>query len=72
MATMSAIAAGAWFASGRVFDEDVKLSKEESVKKNPIWWKNTVRGSGVALIGFGLYRGGEHWLWNKDKEYKKF
>lgn len=72
MATVSALGAGAWFASGKVFEDDLKLTKEESLKKNPIWWRNTIRSSGYLLIAFGIYRGTEGWLWNKENEYKKF
>lgn len=63
MATVSSIGAGVWFASGQVF-EDEKLTKAENLKKNPIWWRNFIRTSGVALIGYGVYRGTEGWLWD--------
>lgn len=65
MATISALGAGAWFVSGQVFKDD-KLTVEENLKRNPIWWRNTVRAGGVGLLAFGVYRGTEGWLWSKD------
>ncbi|CAM9011969.1 hypothetical protein WICANDRAFT_62972 [Wickerhamomyces anomalus NRRL Y-366-8] len=63
MATVTAIGAGIWFTSGQLFD-DSKLSKTENLKKNPIWWRYFIRGSGYGLIGYGVFRGTEGWLWN--------
>ncbi|ODV70812.1 uncharacterized protein CYBJADRAFT_173169 [Cyberlindnera jadinii NRRL Y-1542] len=67
MSTCFALAAGYWFASGRVFEND-KISVEENLKKNPIWWRNAVKGFGVGLLGFGVVRGTEGILWGTKSE----
>lgn len=64
MATVTALAAGAYFASGQVF-------KNEKPGTNPMWWKNFIKGTGMGLIGYGIYRGGDHWLWNKKPADKQ-
>lgn len=28
-------------------------------KKHPLWWRNTVKSTGILLIGLGAYRAGE-------------
>ncbi|GMM34672.1 hypothetical protein DASC09_019970 [Saccharomycopsis crataegensis] len=58
MATITAFGAGVYFGTGRVF-------KNEKPGVNPLWWKKSVKLTGVGLIGYGIYRFGENWLWNK-------
>lgn len=65
MASLTAMFAGAYFASGRLFKNDKDLVK------NPKWWRQGIKGLGFGLIGAGIYRGGQVWLWDKDREYKK-
>ncbi|ODV58419.1 Dmo2p ASCRUDRAFT_120849 [Ascoidea rubescens DSM 1968] len=64
MASFTGILGGAYFASGRVF-------KGEKLNSNPGWWKIFVRSFGAGMIGFGVYRGGQGWLWDLNHEYKK-
>lgn len=77
MATMFSIGFGGYLAAGQPFkytDKERKkgISLQEFEKQNPKWWKNGIRGFGGALVIFGLFRGTEGWLWNKNKKYKKF
>ena len=37
-----------------------------------MWWRRSLKGLGSIFIIMGLARGTEGWLWNKEKEYKKF
>lgn len=62
MATFSSLGAGYWFASGQVFRDDT-ISAAENLRKNPMWWRNTIRTFGVGLLCFGVYRGTEGWVW---------
>lgn len=64
MATFSALGAGAWFASGRVFHNDT-ITAEQNLKRNPIWWRTSIRTFGAVLILFGIYRGTEGVVWGK-------
>lgn len=61
MATVAAVAAGTYMATGMVFNGE----KPGVNSKN---WKMFIRSSGIGLIGYGIYRGGEYWLWNVDKK----
>lgn len=77
MSTLFSIGFGGYLASGQPFKyterEQLKnITLGQFDKQNPKWWKNGGRAFGGALIMFGLVRGTEGWLWNKEKEYKKF
>lgn len=65
MGSLLCLAGGVYFMSEFPFQES-----NASSKKNPLWWKNTVKTAGLGLFGYGIYRGGEGWLWNKDIKYK--
>lgn len=58
MASIGCTATGAWFLSGKAF-EDNTISVEENLKKNPVWWRNCIKGVGIGLIGYGAFRGYE-------------
>ncbi|KAH3663593.1 hypothetical protein OGAPHI_004994 [Ogataea philodendri] len=60
LGSAAAIGAGVFFGSGYLFKGDPDF------KKNPAWWRSSVRGLGGALFALGLYRAGQHWLWDKD------
>ncbi|ODV97520.1 hypothetical protein PACTADRAFT_38449 [Pachysolen tannophilus NRRL Y-2460] len=64
MAFLFGVGGGLYFSSGRVF-------KGEKIGDNPMWWKYTVRTGGLAMIAYGAYRGGQGWLWDKDRVYKR-
>lgn len=61
--SLTALIGGAYFMSNLPF-------KGENPAKNPTWWKNSVKSTGLVLFGLGIYRGTEGWLWNKDVKYK--
>lgn len=65
MGSFTCLAGGAYFMSNIPFK-----GSNESLKKNPLWWKNTVKSAGFTLFALGIYRAGEGWLWNKDIKYK--
>jgi hypothetical protein len=65
MGALTCLAGGAYFMSELPF-KDTNVTG----KPNPIWWKNTVKSAGLVMIGLGVYRGGEGWLWNKNIKYK--
>ncbi|CCH61775.1 hypothetical protein TBLA_0F02340 [Henningerozyma blattae CBS 6284] len=76
MATMFSIGFGSYLASGRATKYGKKeqakgVTLQEFEKRNPKWWRSSLRGFGAGLIMFGLIRGSEGWLWNPRKEYKK-
>lgn len=64
LGSVTALAAGLYFASGYVFKGDLNY------KQSPLWWRYSVRGAGVVLLCMGGYRGGEGWLWGTSKKYK--
>ncbi|EDO17072.1 hypothetical protein Kpol_530p42 [Vanderwaltozyma polyspora DSM 70294] len=77
MSTMFSIGFGAYLVSGKPFEyTEVErrrgVTMAEFEKRNPKWWKGSLRGLGGTLIILGFVRGTEGWLWNKEKEYKKF
>lgn len=77
MASTFALGFGGYLATGQAFKYTDKERKQgitlaEFEKRNPQWWKYSLRGLGSALIVFGIFRGTEGWIWNKDKKYKKF
>lgn len=39
--------------------------------KHPLWWQRSVRGVGVGVIGFGLWRLAEAFLMWKDETVKQ-
>lgn len=63
LGTLTSLVGGACFISNLPF-------KGENPAKNPTWWKNSVKSAGVVLVGLGIYRGTEGWLWNTDVKYK--
>lgn len=65
MGSLGSLAAGVYFSSGYLFKDDYDF------KTNPQWWRNTIKGVGYGLIGLGIYRGGQGWLWDKTREYKQ-
>lgn len=65
------LGAGGYLSSGKAILKDKKVSVEEFNKKNPIWWKNSVRGFGVFLIGYGIYRSFDTYESWKTSEEKK-
>ncbi|GMG47239.1 unnamed protein product [Ambrosiozyma monospora] len=65
MATFTAAGASYYFASGRIFKNDTDFVK------NPTWWRQTMKFAGYGLGLFAVYRGGQGWLWQKDREYKQ-
>ncbi|VEU20836.1 DEKNAAC101734 [Brettanomyces naardenensis] len=65
MGSFTAMAAGGYFSSGRLFRED------KDFIKNPQWWRQGVKYTGWALIGLGIFRGGQGWLWSKDRQYRE-
>lgn len=65
MGSALCLAGGIYFMSEIPFQ-----GSNASSKKNPLWWKNSVKSAGLGLFGYGIYRGGEGWLWNKDIKYK--
>ncbi|KAH3676287.1 hypothetical protein WICMUC_002083 [Wickerhamomyces mucosus] len=71
MATVGSILTGVYFATGTVFD-DPKLSPKQNLEKNPLWWRNFIKLGGVGLVGYGIYRGGEGWIWNLEDQGKKY
>lgn len=77
MSTMFALGFGGYLAVGQPFkytdtERQKGITLEQFKKHNPKWWVNSARGFGGALMIFGLVRGTEGWLWNSNKEYKKF
>ncbi|KAH3684316.1 hypothetical protein WICPIJ_004696 [Wickerhamomyces pijperi] len=68
MATFGCITAGSYFLTDRLWN-DPNISLKENLEKNPIWWRNSIKGLGVLLIGYGGYRGLEaSWGWNQDQK----
>ncbi|QPG75942.1 hypothetical protein FOA43_003328 [Brettanomyces nanus] len=65
MGAFTAMAAGGYFSSGHLFKNDKDLVK------NPKWWRQSIKYFGYGLIALGVYRGGQGWLWDKDREYKE-
>lgn len=65
MASFAGVAAGVYFSSGYLFKNDKDFAK------NPQWWRSSIRVLGLGLIGFGIYRGGQGFLWDKNREYKE-
>ncbi|KAG0679952.1 hypothetical protein C6P40_004996 [Pichia californica] len=65
MGSLTCLAGGIYFMSEIPFQ-----GSNSSTKKNPLWWKNSVKTTGLGLFMFGIYRGGEGWLWNKHLKYK--
>ncbi|CAI6414141.1 AEL_HP2_G0006070.mRNA.1.CDS.1 [Saccharomyces cerevisiae] len=77
MSTMFSVGFGSYLASGKPFKYGKKEAKRgisltEFEKRNPQWWKVTLRSFGGLLIAFGFVRGTEGWLWHKNKEYKNY
>lgn len=77
MSTVFGIGFGSYLVSGRAFkyseaEKKKGISLEEFNKRNPMWWRRSLKGLGSIFIIMGLARGTEGWLWNKEKEYKKF
>ena len=62
MGSATCLVAGAYFMSNLPFS-----GSNTSVKRNPIWWKNSVKGAGAIIFALGILRGGEGWLWNQEK-----
>lgn len=65
MATVGCITTGSYFLTDRLW-EDPKISVKENLEKNPMWWRNFIKATGVGLIGYGIYRGTEGWLWGQE------
>lgn len=65
-------AAGGYLASGKAITNDKKLSLEEFNKKNPVWWRNGIRGFGGVLIAYGFYRSYDTYESWKTSQVKKF
>ncbi|CAH01791.1 hypothetical protein KDRO_C02750 [Kluyveromyces lactis] len=75
MATAFSLGFGGYLASGKPFqygeaEKKKGVTVEQFAKLNPKWWVSSARLFGGALIAFGIYRGTEGWLWNKEKKYK--
>lgn len=68
MGAATCIIGGLYFMSELPFKEDPKVKQK---KPTPLYWKPAVKTSGGVLIGFGIYRAFEGFLWNKDLKYKK-
>ncbi|CCE63767.1 hypothetical protein TPHA_0F02860 [Tetrapisispora phaffii CBS 4417] len=76
MSSFFAIGFGSYLASGKPFKYGEKerkagMSLADFDKRNPKWWRGTMRGLGGSLVVLGVIRGTEGWMWNKDKQYKK-
>ncbi|KAG7662681.1 uncharacterized protein J8A68_003811 [[Candida] subhashii] len=55
--SIAALIGGFWFSSPNQFKD--KVTGKIDLKKNPLWWQRSVRGSGIVLFGLGAYRAGE-------------
>ncbi len=64
MSSLGSLGAGYYLGSGLVYKGDADFHK------NPQWWRYSVKSAGVLLLAFGMYRGGQGWLWDKDIVYK--
>ncbi|CCD22356.1 Dmo2p NDAI_0A01980 [Naumovozyma dairenensis CBS 421] len=76
MNSFLAIGFGTYLASGRAItysDKDKKkgVTLKEFERRNPLWWRNSIRSIGGGLLVYGVIRGSEGWIWNKDKKYQK-
>lgn len=77
MSTVVALGFGSYLLSGKAFeysmnDKKKGISFEEFQRRNPKWWRYSLKSLGGSLVVLGLVRGSEGWLWNPEKEYKKF
>lgn len=75
MSTVFSLGFGSYLISGKPFEYSDKEAKrgitaEKFEKMNPQWWRNSLRAFGGSLIVFGLVRGSEKWLWNKQEPRK--
>ncbi|CCC67962.1 hypothetical protein NCAS_0A14040 [Naumovozyma castellii] len=75
MNSMLALGFGSYLVSGRAFKYSTKdtkagISLKQFEKSNPLWWKSSVKGFGAGLIVYGIVRGTEGWVWNKEKKYQ--
>ncbi|KAH3902662.1 uncharacterized protein SCODWIG_03680 [Saccharomycodes ludwigii] len=69
MSTLFALGFGTYLYSGKATEygsEEIKkgITLKEFSRRNPTWWKYSLKGIGGSLIFFGLLRGSEGWLWN--------
>lgn len=55
MQSVVAILGGAYLTTDLPFQPNEKFK----VNQNPLWWIRTVKVSGLALVGFGIYRAKE-------------
>lgn len=65
MGSATCLVAGAYFVSPLPFKGDMDF------KKSPVWFRKSVQLAGCCVLGLGVYRGGEGWLWNTDLKYKE-
>lgn len=65
VAGSAALLGGAYLASGRVFHGQAPGTHPES-------YVRSVRGAGGAVLLLGIYRLGQGWLWDREREYRLF
>ncbi|XBW37522.1 hypothetical protein QEN19_003104 [Hanseniaspora menglaensis] len=72
MATVFALSLGTYFQTQHPFpktksvnNKEVILTASEWNHLYPKWYRQSMKVTGWALIGFGIYRGTENWLWFK-------
>lgn len=66
LGSFTCMAGGLYFMSNVPFK-----GTNASAKRNPPWWKVSVKSAGAGLFALGVYRAGEGWMWNKDITYKE-
>ncbi|KAL6928396.1 hypothetical protein ACO0SA_003135 [Hanseniaspora valbyensis] len=78
MATAFALSLGTYFQTQHPFpktkkmgDREVLMSVKEWEHLYPKWYRQSMKFTGWMLIGFGIVRGTENWLWSRDGLSKK-
>lgn len=77
MATAFALSLGTYFQTQHPFPKtkktngkEIALSAKEWEHLFPKWYRNSLKCTGWGLIGFGIVRGTENWLWSRHGNQK--
>ncbi|SMN18280.1 similar to Saccharomyces cerevisiae YDL157C Putative protein of unknown function [Maudiozyma saulgeensis] len=62
---------GGYLVSGKAIIKDKKVSLKNFNEKNPVWWRNSIRGFGGFLVAYGIYRSFDTYeSWKTSQEKK--